>query len=86
MKLELMGAETYERGVQGSPKRCGLLEGACNVWRVSGSASSLGRWRLKTKLAYPREEVDKSDKLAQIWQQFHSMINLAIAWAKPSYL
>jgi len=28
MKLELMVAEDYERGVQGSPKRCGLLEGA----------------------------------------------------------
>ena len=43
MKLELIVAEAYERGVQGSPKRCGLLEGACNVWKVSGSTSSLGR-------------------------------------------
>jgi len=29
--------------VQGSPKRCELLEGACHVWRVSGEAISLGR-------------------------------------------
>ena len=43
MKLALMVAEAYERGVQGSPKRCGLFEGACNVGNVRGSASSLGR-------------------------------------------
>jgi len=24
----MMVAEAYERGVQGSPKRCGILEGA----------------------------------------------------------
>jgi len=24
--------EAYERGVQGSPKRCGILEGARDVW------------------------------------------------------
>jgi len=35
------------------------------VLEMRGSTSSLGRWRLKTKLAYPKEEVDKSDKLAQ---------------------
>jgi len=34
MKLALVVAEAYERGVQGSPKRCGLLEGACNVGNV----------------------------------------------------
>jgi len=44
-KLELMVAEAYERGVQGSPERCGLLEGACNVWKVNGSPAHLeGEW------------------------------------------
>ena len=55
----------------------GLLTNKALTWRsllpwrcrrskeVRDSANSLGRWRLKTKLAYPREEVDKSDKLAQ---------------------
>ena len=59
------GGGSLWRGVQGSPKRCGVLEGACNVWKVSGSTNSLGRWRLKTKVTYPKEEVNKSDKLAQ---------------------
>ena len=34
----MMVAEEYERGVQGSPKRCGILEGVWDVWWVIGEA------------------------------------------------
>jgi len=37
-KTWMMVAEAYERGVQGYPKRCGILKGAWDVWWEIGDA------------------------------------------------
>ena len=44
LDVEEYGAEANGESGQGPPRSCGVLEGACIVWKEGGSASPLGRW------------------------------------------
>jgi len=44
LDVDEYGAETNGENGQGPPRSCGVLEGACIVWKEGGSASPIGRW------------------------------------------